>query len=191
MTRLAAPERDPSSPSRVLRWFQLVLGVVLGTGFLLLLWKSLDVAAVGALLARAVPFPLLIGLAAYVADFALRAVRFWLLLDGRQRAVGPTISPFVASFGISDILPFRLGDAFRVFWFHRHLHLPLGTVLGAMILERMLDLVSIVLLAGLAFYAVDTVSAPIILMFLATKLTVASPIPRPSTSSSASTRRSI
>jgi uncharacterized protein (TIRG00374 family) len=141
-----------------------VLGLVLGTGFLVLLWESVDMAAVGALLARAALLPLLFGLAAYTADFCLRAVRFWLLLDGRERAipVGATISPFIASFGISDILPFRLGDAFRVFWFHRNLNLPMGTVLGAMILERMLDLVTIVLLAGLALHAVDTaVSGPI------------------------------
>gem|GEM_PF-1530166 len=134
------------------------LGVLVGTAFLALLWTSVDMAAVGGLLARANWPPLLLALFAYGLDFLLRAWRFRMLLDpgGRRVALGPSVAPFVASFGISDILPFRLGDVFRVYWFHRRFSLPMGHVLGAMVVERVLDLVSILMVAGLALFLVDT-----------------------------------
>jgi uncharacterized protein (TIRG00374 family) len=139
------------------RW-RFWLGVAVGTVFLVLLWTSVDRAAVGALLMRASWPPLALALAAYALDFLLRAWRFRLLLDpdGRKVPFGPSVAPFVASFGISDILPFRLGDVFRVYWFHRSFSLPVGHVLGAMVVERVLDLVSILMVAGLALLLVDT-----------------------------------
>ncbi|TCU54502.1 uncharacterized protein (TIRG00374 family) [Novosphingobium sp. PhB57] len=134
------------------------LGALVGAVFLGLLWTSVDMAAVGALLARASWPPLVLALLAYGLDFLLRAWRFRVLLDpgGRQVPFGPSVAPFVASFGISDILPFRLGDVFRVYWFHRSFSLPMGHVLGAMVVERVLDLVSILMVAGLALLLVDT-----------------------------------
>jgi uncharacterized protein (TIRG00374 family) len=133
------------------------LGILFGTAFLVLLWTSVDMAAVGALLTRASLPPLLVALLAYGMDFVLRAWRFRMLLDpaGRRVPFGPSVAPFVASFGISDILPFRLGDVFRVYWFHRRFSLPVGQVLGAMVVERVLDLVSILMVAGLALLLVE------------------------------------
>jgi len=149
-----AAERASTGGGNLRFW----LGVVVGTAFLALLWTSVDVAAVGALLMRASWPPLVLALAAYALDFLLRAWRFRLLLDpdGRKVPFGPSVAPFVASFGISDILPFRLGDVFRVYWFHRRFSLPMGHVLGAMVVERVLDLVSILMVAGLALLLVDT-----------------------------------
>ena len=135
-----------------------ISGALAGIAFLALLWTSVDMAAVGALLARATWPPLLPALLAYAFDFLLRAWRFRMLLDpkGQRVPLRPSVAPFVASFGISDILPFRLGDVFRVYWFHRRFALPMGHVLGAMVVERVLDLVSILMVAGLALSLVDS-----------------------------------
>ena len=143
----------------VAQWFQLALGLVLGGVFLALVFSAVDLASVSAQLARAAWWPLLVALLAYAVDFVLRALRFWFLLtddDRRDLPFTPTIAPFIASFGISDILPFRLGDAFRVYWFHRQFRLAVGRVIGAMIIERVLDMVSILALASIALLAVDT-----------------------------------
>lgn len=141
------------------QWLQLALGLILGTAFLALVFRAIDLRTVGAQFARATWWPLLVALLAYAVDFVLRALRFWSLLadkDDRNIAFAPTISPFIASFGISDILPFRLGDAFRVYWFHRRFGPPVGRVIGAMIIERVLDMVSILALASVALLMVDT-----------------------------------
>ena len=155
--------------SKTAKWLRLGAGLALGLIFLVLVGNSVDIASVGRMMMRAAWLPLLLALIAYAVDFVLRAARFWLLLmmGRRDRApFWPTVSPFIASFGISDILPFRLGDAFRVYWFHKNGRLPVGQVLGAMIVERVLDLVSIVLLASLVLFALgDAVPATISVQF--------------------------
>lgn len=133
-------------------------GLVLGGAFLVLLASSVDMRQVAAILARASWPPLILALLAYAADFVLRALRFWLLLRARRPAglpFAPTLAPFIASFGISDVLPLRLGDVFRVWWFRRRHALPVADVLGAMIVERVLDLVAILAVAGFALWLAD------------------------------------
>jgi len=155
--------------SKMAKWLRFGAGLALGLIFLALVRNSVDLASVGRMMAHAAWPPLVLALVAYAVDFVLRALRFWLVLTmGRhdRTPFWPTVSPFIASFGISDILPFRLGDAFRIYWFHKNCRLPVGHVFGAMIVERVLDLVSIVLLASLVLYALgDTVSKAISVQF--------------------------
>ncbi|MCF8709005.1 lysylphosphatidylglycerol synthase transmembrane domain-containing protein [Rhizorhapis sp. SPR117] len=142
------------------------LGVGVGAAFLVLLFRHVDFATVNAILGRALIWPLLLALLAYAADFVLRAVRFWVMLlaiTGRPLPLKPSISPFIASFGISDILPLRAGDGFRIIWFNRQFGIPAGTLIGAMLVERVLDLVSILALGGIALALVG-VSAPSVLV---------------------------
>lgn len=144
-------------PSFSLNWSRFALGMACGALFIYLIARSVNVPDVLALMGQAMWIPLLVGLAAYSLDFVLRAVRFWILLDGKHKGVplAASISPFIASFGISDILPFRLGDVYRVFWFNRRFDLPVGTLLGSMLLERLLDLISLLFLAAAAFAVID------------------------------------
>jgi glycosyltransferase 2 family protein len=147
-----------SSP-KMAGWLRLGAGLALGALFLVILANMVDLASVSGLLARAALPPLLVALVAYTVDFVLRALRFWLLLapgaSGAPR-FWKTASPFVASFGISDILPFRIGDAFRVYWFHRKFGYPIWQLVSAMLIERVLDLVSILLLGSAALLAVES-----------------------------------
>lgn len=134
------------------------LGVLMGAVFIYLFMHSIDFAQFSALFGDVKLLPLMIATLAFVADFLLRAVRFWamlLLTTGRKLPLTPTIGPFIASFGISDVLPFRIGDGFRVLWFSRQFQIPTGTVIGTMIVERMFDLVAIVILGGVALELLD------------------------------------
>ena len=134
---------------------RLVLHVVIGLAFLWLFLRQVDLGPALAAAGRASILPLSIALAAYAADFLLRAARFWLLL---MRASGQSLpwarvpGPFIASFGISDLLPLRAGDVFRLLWFQRNMGLRSGTVLGAMMVERFFDLFTLLLL-GLGIFA--------------------------------------
>jgi uncharacterized protein (TIRG00374 family) len=154
-----------SSANKGWRWLKAIVGILFGAIALFVLWQSVDYRDVAAHFGKAAVAPLIVGLVAYALDFLLRAYRFKLLLEGTRHEIRflPTVAPFVASFGINDILPFRLGDGFRVFWFHDRLNLPLGRVLGAMLLERLLDLVTIVLLACLALMAIDAEVSDLVL----------------------------
>lgn len=140
------------------RILKTLAGFAVGAIFVVVFLRQIDMVELGSLLARAVPGWLLLGLAAFTADFILRAVRFWImirLVTGRSLPFGAAAGPFVASFGINDILPLRAGDGFRLVWFNRRFAIPAGTVLGAMLVERILDLASILLLGAVALSLAD------------------------------------
>ncbi|WP_060510308.1 MULTISPECIES: lysylphosphatidylglycerol synthase transmembrane domain-containing protein [unclassified Rhizobium] len=145
------------------RTIRVGLGVIVGVGFVYLAMRNVSFDEVVTLLAGATLAPLLLAVLAFVADFFLRAVRFWMMLQstsGRHLPLRLTIGPFIASFGMSDVLPLRVGDAFRILWFSRQFSIPAGTVMGTMLVERILDLVTIAFLGGVALAMVDLKSPP-------------------------------
>ncbi|WP_179044078.1 lysylphosphatidylglycerol synthase transmembrane domain-containing protein [Sphingobium lactosutens] len=116
--------------------------------------SQLDLSEIAALARRATMTPLILALFLYGLDFYLRAVRFWMLLEavsGRPVPLRAVPGPFIASFGISDLLPLRAGDIFRLAWFQRSMGLPASSVLGAMLIERFYDLSALLLLGGVLF----------------------------------------
>ncbi|HWV13573.1 MAG TPA: lysylphosphatidylglycerol synthase transmembrane domain-containing protein [Sphingobium sp.] len=134
---------------------RLALHAAVGLGFLWLFLRQVDLGPAIAAVGRASILPLAIALVAYAADFLLRAARFWLLLMRASNQKVPWArvpGPFIASFGISDLLPLRAGDVFRLLWFQRNMGLRSGTVLGAMMVERFFDLFTLLLL-GLGIFA--------------------------------------
>jgi glycosyltransferase 2 family protein len=149
------PAQKSSLLSKIVR---LSLGTVLGTTFAYFLFKMVDLAQVRAILADATLIPLILALAIYAADFFLRAVRFWMLLNGvspHPIPLKPTIAPFVASFGVSDVLPFRVGDVFRIYWFQQRFGIKVATLVGVMIVERVMDLLALVILGIVALRFID------------------------------------
>ena len=131
----------------------------------MLVVQSVSLADVSLLISGATVLPVVIAITAFVADFLLRAVRFWAMLQlvtNRRLPLAPTIAPFIASFGISDILPLRVGDGVRALWFSHAFTIPLGTVIGAMLVERILDLVTLVLLGVLALGLLESDASPLL-----------------------------
>ncbi len=124
--------------------------LAIGTIFLWLFLRQVNLGHAISAAARAAILPLAIALFAYAVDFLLRAFRFWMLLQqaSAQRLPWRAVpGPFIASFGISDLLPLRAGDVFRLLWFQRQMDLRPSIVLGSMMIERFLDLFALLLLA--------------------------------------------
>lgn len=148
----------PHKSSRFARLLRTGLGLGAGVAFIILAFRTVDLIVVYRLVATASLRPLAIAGFALVADFLLRAVRFWIMLQlaaDRRLPLRPMIAPFVASFGVSDVLPFRIGDGFRAYWFSRRFDIPAGTVIGTMVVERSLDLVTLVVLGGVVLALID------------------------------------
>jgi uncharacterized protein (TIRG00374 family) len=123
-----------------------------GVALLILFLRQIDMTAAWTMLTRANMLPVAIGLLAYLADFLLRSVRFWMLMVAvaeRRLPLRSVPAPFIASFGISDLLPLRAGDVFRLIWFQRQLQLRVAHVFGAMIIERFYDLATLLLLGSM------------------------------------------
>ncbi len=139
------------------RWLKLAIGLAITAVFLWLLVRGLDIETLGhALTGLSFPF-LLLALFFLAAGYSLRIVRWWLML----RALEPSLPfkscvwPFLTSIAVNNVLPFRVGDAFRVLGFRQQLRSPATRVLGTMIIERALDLLTL-----LGFFFVGLLGLP-------------------------------
>lgn len=139
------------------RWFKPVIGLGVTVIFVWLLIRGLDISALGQAFA-ALSLPLLAPALLFLSvGYALRIVRWWWML----RVLEPSLPfkacvwPFLTSIAVNNVLPFRAGDALRVFGFRRQLRSPAVRVLGTLIIERMLDL-----LALLGFFFVGLLGLP-------------------------------
>jgi len=132
----------------------IILQFAVGAGLLALLSSMVDLRQIGRLLLGAKLMPLIAALLLLALDFLLRAMRFREMLtaaSGTPMPLRSLVAPFVASFGISDLLPLRIGDGFRLVWFSRQCAMPFGAVVGAMIVERLMDLTAILVLGVIGF----------------------------------------
>lgn len=173
---MTAPLGEPARARRIKGVVRLAVGLVAGVVFAVLLLRNVELHRVSATLREARPWPLLLGLMAFAADFGLRAARYWYMVrsaSDRRLPLGPTVGPFIAGFGISDVLPLRAGDGFRIIWFNRLFAIDAGTLIGAMMVERLLDLIALVILGGLALRLVDITTPQVLLSEFKLVLTVA------------------
>lgn len=92
------------------------------------------------------PLALLLIPLAGLVEYALRTER-WRLMTGISPTGRFALFPIVAgSFFINNVLPFRAGEAARVYWTHREKGRPLGEVVGALALDRAADVAALALL---------------------------------------------
>jgi uncharacterized protein (TIRG00374 family) len=132
----------------------LALGVAIG---LLCLWfalRNVEFAAIGAALANAdfasIP-PFLVALFLY----------YWLKAARWQRLLAPTkqietrrlFPPLMVGYAVSSILPMHLGEVARVLIVRAEHSLRVSALAMSIALERLLDLVTIPLLFGVAMLA--------------------------------------
>jgi len=127
--------------------FSTFLPLVFSSLFLLLYLRQSSWGEVDALLQHSEWVFLWPAIMALLAGHALRLLRWHFLL----RAVNPAIqlrsciTPFLASFALNNVLPLRLGDVARATLFEKRLGVSVSTVVSSLILERLFDLLSLVL----------------------------------------------
>ena len=124
--------------------------------------RQVDVDRIGSLLLSADPSWILLGLSFLGTAYTFRIIRWWLML----RSIAPELSltscagPFLCSIALNNLLPFRAGDIMRVVGFCRQLTLPASSVLGSLVLERLLDLAAILVVFFATFPSVSPEGFP-------------------------------
>ncbi|MEY3172896.1 MAG: hypothetical protein RLZZ436_809 [Planctomycetota bacterium] len=79
----------------------------------------------------------------------LKALRWkWLLDPTRPLTTGQLFRPVMIGFAANSVLPAHLGEFVRVYVVNRKHGIPSGTVLSTIVLERILDVIAILLLFG-------------------------------------------
>lgn len=134
---------------------RLLLGLAVAATFLGLTLFRLEWHAVRTAIVEARPGPLLLGLASLTAGFSIRILRWWWML----RILEPGLPlrncarPLLISFAINNTVPLRAGDLLRTVGFRHELRSPPMRILGTLVIERLLDLFTL-----LAFFFVGVLS---------------------------------
>ena len=130
-----------------------IAGVLVSLGLLAWVLRGTSLSEILAHLREARLLPLLAAVAIATATFALRAIRWRILL--RSPSGGPlswralwhaTAMGFMAN----NTLPLRLGEVLRSYAASRLGNVPLSSALSSIAVERALDLLTLVALLGLA-----------------------------------------
>lgn len=144
------------------RVLHLLAGFGLGGLLLWLALRQVDGAALVAA-ARGVDWQVLLAAPVALAlGYACRVRRWWLMLQPHNPDLGQGRAgmAFLASIAVNNLVPFRLGDALRCFGFSRWLGVRGGAVLGTVLIERLLDLIAVLLALGLALWVLAPDAAP-------------------------------
>ena len=144
--------------ARPARWLKPAVGLLMTAVFLWLILRQVDPGAVAAAVGGlALPW-LAAALLLLAGDYALRILRWWWML----RVLTPTLPagacvwPYLSSIAVNNVLPLRAGDALRAFGFRRELRSPAMRVLGTLVLERLLDMTTLLALFLVGLFAVPT-----------------------------------
>lgn len=127
------------------RWILPLVGLGITAFFLWLLLSRVELHEVSGALSRISAVSLLIALVFLAAGYTVRVVRWWSML----RVLDPSVSlsacgwPFLVSIAVNNLLPFRAGDALRVVGFRKQLRAPAMRLLGTLLIERLLDLMTL------------------------------------------------
>jgi len=127
--------------------------LVLALGLLALFLYHVDLRRVGSAIVHAEPGWLILSFATTLANLAIRAYRWQYLLDplGKVR-FGSAFRATAVGFAASTVLPARAGEVIRPYFLARHEHMSATGAFATIILERLLDVVAVlVLLASYVF----------------------------------------
>jgi glycosyltransferase 2 family protein len=133
------------------RW-RAVLGIAVAAIFLALLLRHISLAEMRNVFGQARPIWLVWAVVAFLFDYACRIARWRLMLSQANPALRwrHCAGPLMASVAANNILPLRAGDLLRAFGFNKQLGIAAATSLSTLLVERLLDLLMVIALLGLA-----------------------------------------
>ena len=142
-------------PSRL----RAALVLLLTVGLLAYFFRGVDLSAVWSETRHARADFLALGLAFVLGTYVLRALRWQYLLAPIGAARFSTaFETTVIGFAVSFLLPARPGEVLRPYLLARREQLPATAAFATIILERLLDLVTVLLLFGTFVLTVDPAS---------------------------------
>jgi uncharacterized protein (TIRG00374 family) len=131
---------------------RLVVGCALSAICLYFVFRNIKFEDVGRALATFEWQYLLVGVASLALGYTARIYRWKMLLE----ATGPRVStracasPFLASIALNNVLPLRLGDVVRALVFPAALGVSKTGATATLVLERLVDLLTLLLCLALA-----------------------------------------
>lgn len=139
---------------------RLLLGVGLAVFFVWLIVRQIDIDQVRLAFSGANMGWIGAALGAFAVGYASRIERWRVMLaiDSPGLRWRQCAGPLLGSFAANNVLPFRAGDVLRSFAFNRRLGTTSGAVVATLFVERLLDLLMVLVLLGAALitFGIDT-----------------------------------
>jgi uncharacterized membrane protein YbhN (UPF0104 family) len=129
---------------------KVLLGLAIGGAFLYLAVRHASAADVVRVLASAKAGWLALAVLVYWLELGARVIRWRALLShaGRSVEFGNTTSAFIIGYAANNVLPAKLGELVRVDLISRLSGIPRLASLGTVVVERIFDILLILLMAG-------------------------------------------
>ena len=115
------------------------VGLVISVASLALLLRGQPLDQIGHSLAVGNPIVLIPAIALYFLGTLVRSLRWRMLLSLHPAPLGLLFRTLVIGLTVNDLLPARLGEVARVLLLARDGHVPVGTSLASIVVERVLD----------------------------------------------------
>lgn len=137
--------------------FKLVLGLFFAILFIWLLVRQINVNEIKSAFYGTNKFWIISAILSFIAGYSCRIKRWQVMLqkDNSILRWADCAGPFLGSFAANNVLPFRAGDILRVFAFNSRLGVSSGIVVATLFVERLLDLLMVLMFLGVAIFLVD------------------------------------
>lgn len=131
---------------------RLAIGVLLAVFFIWLIISQIHLSELKTVFSGTIAPWIVAALTAFFVGYACRIERWRLMLkrDSANLRWIDCAGPLFASFAANNVLPFRAGDMLRAFAFNKRLGTTSGIVVATLFVERLLDLLMILVLFGTA-----------------------------------------
>lgn len=143
-------------------WVRLLVGSGVTIGCLLFFFQQLNVSEVLDAFSNLNWIYLTASLLPLAIDFTLRTFRWAQMLRSAGAIVTTKdcFTPYLSSIALNNILPFRLGDVIRVTIFPKYLGITKTLATGSLIIERLVDLMTILLFLTIGLLVIDNRNLP-------------------------------
>lgn len=140
--------------------FKLMMNLGLALIFVLLVFRGLNYKDMANEFKSVVPSMVAAAVVMFFAGYAFRIERWRIMLVRENPEITwiKCAGPFMASVAVNNVLPFRAGDFLRAFGFNPSLGVSKTTSLTVIMVERMLDILTILFFFGisLAYFGLDS-----------------------------------
>ena len=124
-----------------------VMLLAVAAGLLALFLRGVDLSSVVAAVGRAGPAWLALSVASMFVNLAVRALRWQYLLEPLGKtSFGNAFRATAVGFAANSVLPARAGEVIRPYFLARHERMPATGVFATVVLERLLDAVTVLAL---------------------------------------------
>ncbi len=134
------------------KMFRIGLGVIIAAAFIWLISRHISLKELHSAFGGTDLVWITAGFLAFAVGYSCRIERWRLMLlrENQELSWGRCAGPLLASFAANNVLPFRAGDVLRAFAFNDRLGVSSGIVVATLFVERLLDLLMVLILLGAA-----------------------------------------